>query len=295
MEQQLFTVFGATGQQGGALLQYLFNHPRLSKIYRLRGVTRDSKKPAARALVEQGVEMVEADMNDPASLEAATQGSHIVFAMTDFWSAGSKETEIAQGKALANAALATKAHALIWSSLPRIGLPNFDGKADVEAYIRNLPMKSLFYMPGWFMQNQLSFSKPVKQANENQQGGETYILKPLFPGCEADTLVPLVDNEDIGKYLQPFLDDQDRYNGVGLVASSEFMTPRDMCAVWRKVTGKEVWFENEEEVKRIDRGGEDSWYYGDGSRKALEWTLEQMEGKTTSWEDFVKREEGAWF
>lgn len=58
-DKKLFTVFGATGQQGGALVQYILAHPRFSKIYKLRGVTRDANKPSAKALINQDVEVVE--------------------------------------------------------------------------------------------------------------------------------------------------------------------------------------------------------------------------------------------
>jgi uncharacterized protein YbjT (DUF2867 family) len=41
---KLLTVFGATGQQGGSLIAYVLNHPTLSKLYHLRGITRDVSK-----------------------------------------------------------------------------------------------------------------------------------------------------------------------------------------------------------------------------------------------------------
>lgn len=55
---KILTVFGATGQQGGGLIAYLLKHPTLSKMYKLRGITRDSSKPGAVALKEKGVELV---------------------------------------------------------------------------------------------------------------------------------------------------------------------------------------------------------------------------------------------
>lgn len=56
---KLLTVFGATGLQGGSLLHYLLKRTDVLDIYRLRGVTRDVSKPAAVALKEAGVEMVQ--------------------------------------------------------------------------------------------------------------------------------------------------------------------------------------------------------------------------------------------
>ena len=56
---KLLTVFGATGQQGGALIRYVVKTPSLSSAFTLRGVTRDASKAASIALKDLGVEMVE--------------------------------------------------------------------------------------------------------------------------------------------------------------------------------------------------------------------------------------------
>ncbi len=55
---EVLTVFGATGKQGGSVVKTILAHPTLSKQYKIRGVTRDPAKPAAKALAEQGVEVV---------------------------------------------------------------------------------------------------------------------------------------------------------------------------------------------------------------------------------------------
>ena len=55
---KLLTVFGATGLQGGSVINYVLRSPELSKTYRIRGITRDVSKPAAIALKEKGIEVV---------------------------------------------------------------------------------------------------------------------------------------------------------------------------------------------------------------------------------------------
>ena len=64
---QVLTVFGATGKQGGSVVKGILAHPTLSKQYKIRGVTRDPSKPAAKALAEQGVEVVQVLSNPVAS------------------------------------------------------------------------------------------------------------------------------------------------------------------------------------------------------------------------------------
>lgn len=55
---EILTVFGATGNQGGSVIQTILADSTLSQKWKLRGVTRDTSKPAAKELAAAGVEMV---------------------------------------------------------------------------------------------------------------------------------------------------------------------------------------------------------------------------------------------
>jgi uncharacterized protein YbjT (DUF2867 family) len=68
------TVIGATGQQGGAVARV----PLATKQWNVRAVTRNPNSEAAKALAEQGTEIVTADVSDEASLPRAFQVSFIV-------------------------------------------------------------------------------------------------------------------------------------------------------------------------------------------------------------------------
>lgn len=100
------------------MIEAVLNNADLKKIFTLRGVTRDTTKPAAQALAAKGVELVNANLNDIDSLQAAIRGSHAVFAVTNYWETGSKDTEIKQGKNVVDASIREGVHHLIWSSLP---------------------------------------------------------------------------------------------------------------------------------------------------------------------------------
>lgn len=54
---KLITVFGATGNQGGSVIKHILADAQLSSEFKIRGITRDVKKPAAKALADKGVEL----------------------------------------------------------------------------------------------------------------------------------------------------------------------------------------------------------------------------------------------
>ena len=57
--EKLFLVTGATGRQGGAVARHL-----LKRGHRVRALTRDPSKSAARALAGMGAEVVRGDLDD---------------------------------------------------------------------------------------------------------------------------------------------------------------------------------------------------------------------------------------
>ncbi len=91
-------VTGATGRQGGAVIRHM-----LLKGWKLRALTRKTNNHAAQELARSGVELVQGDLEDPASLPRAVQGAYGVYSVQDFWAVGAKR-EVQQGKNIADAA-----------------------------------------------------------------------------------------------------------------------------------------------------------------------------------------------
>src|SRR6516165_7272337 len=67
-------VTGATGRQGGAVIRHM-----LPNGWKLRALTRNPNGYAAKQLSGQGVEIVQGDLEDPASLEQAAHGVYGIF------------------------------------------------------------------------------------------------------------------------------------------------------------------------------------------------------------------------
>jgi hypothetical protein len=78
---KLIVIIGITGNQGGSVASTFLQDPK----WRIRGLTRDPHSNASKALSAQGVQMLQADLHDSASLQNAFKGANLVFSVTDFW------------------------------------------------------------------------------------------------------------------------------------------------------------------------------------------------------------------
>ena len=94
----MIVVCGATGQQGGAVIDSLLALGEKN----IRGLTRDVTSRHAETLRARGVVMVKADLANADSLAAAFDGARAVFAVTQPWTADYKKAspwvEVEQGK-----------------------------------------------------------------------------------------------------------------------------------------------------------------------------------------------------
>ena len=131
-------VTGATGAQGGSVARHLLERGRFA----VRALTRNPGSEAANALRDAGAEVVQGDLNDPASLRAALAGCYGCFGVTNFWEHFGGEEE--QGRNLIDAVAASDIQHFVFSSLPHVSkptggeldVPHFDIKARVEDYAR---------------------------------------------------------------------------------------------------------------------------------------------------------------
>jgi uncharacterized protein YbjT (DUF2867 family) len=189
--KKVLVVFGATAQQGGSLIRYVLDDPSLSALYHIRVVTRNPSQLSASKLKTDGVEVFQADADDPASLRRVMRGANITFAMTlpVFSAKDARDREITQGIAIADAAVVEGLGSIFFSTLPHVSkissgkyqkVDHFDAKAEVENYMRGLPIRSIFYCPGWFMQN---FNQHMLPGKWLTGGWLLLTLSPQRPNC----------------------------------------------------------------------------------------------------------------
>ncbi|CAD5114534.1 DgyrCDS3655 [Dimorphilus gyrociliatus] len=162
--QKLITVFGATGAQGGGVVEFL----KKDKCFKIRAVTRNPDGEKAKKLIEEGIEVVKADQSDVESLKEAVKGAYGVFLVTQFWEAFDEEKEYNEGKNVVDVVKESGCKHLIFSGLENVEeligkkCPHFDSKAKLEQYIQESGLKFTIVRYSFYAENFYSLMKPLK-------------------------------------------------------------------------------------------------------------------------------------
>ena len=224
----LILVTGATGQQGGATAREL-----LAAGHKVRAMTRNPASAAARALAALGAEVVQGDLNDPASLERALAGAWGVFAVQNTWEAGVEQEEV-QGKRIAEAARKAGVEHFVYASVGsahrQTGIPHFDNKARVEETVRSLGFPSFVILrPVFFMENLSSpWFKPAIDEGTLAVG-----MSPAVP-------LQMIAVADIGKYARAAFERHAELNGESIDIAGDSLTMPEAAAITSGATGRTV-------------------------------------------------------
>jgi nucleoside-diphosphate-sugar epimerase len=258
MDSKIVTVLGATGVQGGSVIDNILNDSK----YKVRAVTRSPWSEEAESLTLRGAEVVQADANDIASLIAAFKNSSIIFAVTDFFENFQKvgpekamEIETGHGLNIAKAAAATSTlEHFVWSTLPdarsassgKILVPNYESKNAVDRYIRSqsgLLSKTTFFIVGYYAANfYFPAHTPVYVPTANK-----YIQLNSWPD---DVLVKSIGDarHNVGIFFKSIIEQPEKTtNGKVILAHTEDITVGEMLQAWARAQGKTA------EFVRIDK------------------------------------------
>jgi uncharacterized protein YbjT (DUF2867 family) len=226
MAADLISVCGATGRQGGAAARSL-----LGAGWKVRALTRRPNRRRARALAELGAEVVRADMNDPASLRAAFEGSHGVYSVQNGLKSGF-DREVAQGRNVADAAKDVGVRHVVYGSAGTgepTGVPSWESKLAVEEHMRqlDLPFTILRAMAFTELMTDPSFFPAVG----------TWNIWPKLMG--DDRPVPWLSVEDLGEIAEKTFAHMDQFVGKDLPLASDLQTLARCRAMYGEVMGRE--------------------------------------------------------
>ena len=226
---KIVLVAGATGRQGGAVIRSM-----LPKGWKLRAMTRNPSNAAAQALARQGIDVVQGDLEDPASLERAARGVYGVYSVQDFWSVGAKR-EVLQGKNLADAAKKARVEHFVYSSVGgaerNSGIDHWESKWEIEKYIRGLGLPATILRPAAFMENYY-----IDQV-------EIGILKgKLLDPIRADKPYQTIAADDIGAFAALAFERPKDFIGLELELAGSELTNLEAAQVFSRVLGRPVRF-----------------------------------------------------
>jgi len=222
---KLVLVTGATGRQGGAVIRHM-----RPKGWRLRALSRNTKSYAARELARQGVELVQGDLDDPASLERAARGAYGIYSVQDFFAAGARR-EVRQGKNLADVAKKVGVEHFVFSSVGgaerNSGIPHFETKGEIEKYIRSLDLPATIFRPVGFMEmyNMLEI--------------EVRLLKGTFADpVRPDKPFQTIATDDVGAFVALAFERPKDFIGVELEIAGSELTSRQAAEVFGRVLNR---------------------------------------------------------
>ncbi len=203
MSKKILAVTGATGAQGGGLVQAIFADRGGDFV--ARAITRKPDGEKARELAKLGVEVVAADLDDTASLVKAFAGAHGAFCLTNFWEHFSGEKETNQGHSLAKAAMEVgEQHADQWSTFEdtrkrvplsddrmptlhgKYKVPHFDSKGEADHFFTDLgvPTTMMRTPPHW--DNLISFGMGPKKGPDGKLAFTLPMGDKKLPGIAAN-------------------------------------------------------------------------------------------------------------
>ncbi|MBI4333930.1 MAG: NmrA/HSCARG family protein [Chloroflexi bacterium] len=231
MDRKTIVVCGATGNQGGAVIQALLD----AQKWNVTALSRNPGSERAQALSSNGVEVRKADLEDKASLAQAFRNAYGVFGVTQPFSPDYKKCNVAaetqQGRNIVDACLEAGVKHLVHSTvmhlgMEKTGMPHVDSKIVIEQYAVRSGVPNTLLRPASFMDNIGTPFFPVK--------------KGLVRGfVDRDARVPYVSCHDIGIFAAIAFEHPEEYLGKAVDVMGDFVSGEDLCAILSKLRGGE--------------------------------------------------------
>ena len=246
-EKKVIAVIGATGAQGGSLARAILEDEH--GPFAVRAITRNPASDKARALAARGAEVVEANLDDKASLERAFKGAYGAFCVTNFWEVLSPEKEKSQARNMAEAAKAAGVQHLIWSTLDdtrrwvpldddrmptlmeNYKVPHYDGKGEADAIFEEVQVPTTYLLTSFYWDNLVHFGMGPARADD----GSLVFNLPM-----GDKKLPGMAAEDIGRSAHAIFKGGSEYIGKTVGIAGEHLTGAQMASVMSEALGERV-------------------------------------------------------
>jgi len=239
-------ICGAGHATNGCVNRLLEVAEDLNLTIRIATRTTNSKSAQKLASCSSQVEVVRVNLVDFTAICKAMEGCDAVFGMTY---SDHNNTELQQGKNLADACLLRGINFIVFQGGEPTGIDELDNKPKIESYFRSLNFgasQSLLFLRGSFFFENVVTKRRTKRVEALTRDGSS--LKFSIP-LRADNRIPMVSVTDIGKVaaqliIEAFRSGRDakRWQScpgaipvVEVVA--EDVSPADFVATFNRVSG----------------------------------------------------------
>ncbi|KAH7350268.1 NmrA family protein [Pyrenochaeta sp. MPI-SDFR-AT-0127] len=245
-------VTGATGKQGGSVLDQLATHPSTSE-YTLLAVTRDASSSAAKRIVERhtSVRLIQGNLNDvtrlfsaaKAALKEAGQEEYIWGVYSVQVSMGKSvthDTEVKQGTALIDESIKNGVTHFVYSSVERGGnarsfenatpIPHFQSKYKIEQHLLEKAGKTGEVM-GW------TILRPVAFMDNLEPNFPTKVFLAALRDALQGKPLQWVSVEDIGIFGARAFRENMKWNARAEGIAGCELTFEEMSDCFERTTG----------------------------------------------------------
>ena len=226
---QSVLIYGATGDQGELQLA-----PLLREKFTVRAAVRNPSATDARFA---GIERVQADYDDVASLDAASKGVDAVLLNMPF--IFDKALAQAYGQRVVDAAKRSGVRLIVFNTSAYvadqdIGLSAHDGRVAVEAAIRASGIAHVILRPVVFMDNTL---RPWEKPSIIERGIFAY---PAGPGLKISWVALC----DVAEYMVKALSSPQAWNRSYVIGGPEVLTGDQVAERLSRGIGKPIRFQS---------------------------------------------------
>jgi len=234
-KNKTIVVFGATGAQGGAVVDALLE----SNAWGVRGITRNLDSDEAQKLAKRGVELMRGDVSwSVEDLQPLFDGAYGCFVLTNYFDQSSMGKEEEQGRNLIDAAKRANIQHFIYSALPnvkklssgRYDVPHFTDKAEVAEYAfkQEFPFLTM-YSAGFYYQNLRTLFAPKKEDD-----GTLVFTLPKTSN------ITMMDVKDTGPVVAAILSHPDHVNRQWVAAQGYDGTLQNVFDILSRAIGEKV-------------------------------------------------------
>lgn len=278
-------LIGVTGGTGANVVKGFLEQG----VTNLRAITRkiDLGRPSLSKMNDAGVELVEANLDDEASLAAAFAGISAVYChATAADSAKPDPQEIERARTLARVAVQSQINHFVYNSAGgadrNSGIGHIEQKYKVEQIFKEAGLPTTMLRACLFMEE---FWKKYTRPS---------ILKGVFPfSIQPDRPMHLITTKDMGRVAAWAIANPSKYIGQDIELAGDVLTPKQMAEAFSKAQGIPVVYRETPAwifllLFRKELFDLIQWYRNKGYQANVQRLREEFPGLLTTFSEFLE-------